>query len=96
MSLDHRIILYPSVTEKNTSLRMNQNKYVFEVLPTATKPQIRSAVEFLFKVKVESVNTVRLPGKRKRMGKHVGFRPDRKKAIVQIQKGQTISQFGGV
>lgn len=96
MSLDHRIILYPSVTEKNTSLRMNHNKYVFEVLPTATKAQIRNAVEFLFKVKVESVNTVRLPGKRKRMGKHVGYRPDRKKAIVQIQKGQTISQFGGV
>ncbi len=96
MSIDHKIILFPSVTEKNTSLRMNQNKYVFEVLPSANKMQIRSAVEHLFNVKVESVNTVRLPGKKKRMGKHMGYRPDRKKAIVQVQKGQTISQFGGV
>ncbi len=96
MSVYHSIIRYPSITEKNTALRTTQNKYVFEVAPTATKPQIKTAVEKIFSVNVVSVNTVVVKGKKKRVGKYAGYRPDWKKAIVRIQTGQTIARFGEV
>ena len=96
MSTYHTIIRHPSITEKNTQLRTGQNKYVFEVLPTATKPQIRNAVEKLFSVKVLSVNTMVIKGKLKRQGRFAGYRPNWKKAIVRIAAGQTISKFGEV
>ena len=96
MSKFHNLIRYPSITEKNTILRENQNKYVFEVVKNATKPEIKEAVEKLFNVNVESVNTLVVKGKKKRMGRNVGFRPDWKKAIVKIKAGQTIARFGEV
>ncbi|MBN2188907.1 MAG: 50S ribosomal protein L23 [Chitinispirillaceae bacterium] len=96
MSLYHSILRYPSITEKNTALRTAQNKYVFEVAPQATKPQIRRAVEKLFNVKVLQVNTIVVKGKLKRQGKSAGYRPDWKKAIVKIEAGQTIAKFGEV
>jgi len=92
----HSIIRYPSITEKNTSMRETQNKYVFEVIRTATKPEIKEAVEKLFAVTVLSVNTILVKGKKKRMGRNVGYRSDWKKAIIRIQEGQTISKFGEV
>jgi len=92
----HSIIRYPSITEKNTSMRETQNKYVFEVTRTATKPEIKEAVEKLFSVTVLSVNTILVKGKLKRMGRNVGYRSDWKKAIIRIQDGQTISKFGEV
>jgi large subunit ribosomal protein L23 len=96
MSLYHSILRYPSITEKNTALRTAQNKYVFEVAPEATKPQIRKAVEKLFNVKVLQVNTIVVKGKMKRQGRTAGYRPDWKKAIIKIQAGQTIAKFGEV
>ena len=96
MSVYHSIIRYPSITEKNTALRTAQNKFVFEVAPTATKPQIKKAVEKLFSVTVMSVNTIVVKGKKKRQGRFAGYRPDWKKAIVKIQTGQTIAKFGEV
>lgn len=96
MSIYHSIIRYPSITEKNTSLKENQNKYVFEVLRKATKPEIKEAVEKLFSVNVLSVNTILVKGKKKRMGRNVGYRSDWKKAIIRIPEGQTISKFGEV
>lgn len=96
MSEYHKIIRFPSITEKNTNMRMQENKYVFEVETSANKTLIKRAVENLFNVKVEKVNTANVSGKLKRMGKNVGYRPDWKKAIVKIKKGQTINQFGGV
>lgn len=96
MSKFHSIIRYPSITEKNTSMRETQNKYVFEVTRTATKPEIKEAVETLFSVTVLSVNTILVKGKLKRMGRNVGYRSDWKKAIIRIQDGQTISKFGEV
>lgn len=96
MSKYHSIIRYPSITEKNTAMRSAQNKYVFEVASTATKPQIREAVEKLFGVNVVSVNTMVVKGKLKRMGKFSGYRPDWKKAVVRIQEGQAIAKFGEV
>jgi large subunit ribosomal protein L23 len=92
----HSIIRYPSVTEKNTALRSSQNKYVFEVDPKATKPQIKKAIEVLFNVKVLSVNTMVVKGKLKRVGRYSGFRSDWKKAIVRLAAGQTITKFGDV
>ncbi|NLD95093.1 MAG: 50S ribosomal protein L23 [Fibrobacter sp.] len=96
MSKYHSIIRYPSITEKNSSMRETQNKYVFEVMRTATKPEIKEAVEKLFAVTVLSVNTILVKGKLKRMGRNVGYRSDWKKAIIRIQDGQTISKFGEV
>ena len=96
MSIYHSIIRFPSITEKNTTLRTAQNKYVFEVKPTATKPQIKKAVEKLFSVKVLSVNTIVVKGKEKRQGRFAGYQPNWKKAIVKIQAGQTIAKFGEV
>jgi large subunit ribosomal protein L23 len=96
MSIYHSIIRYPSITEKNTTLRTAQNKYVFEVAPDATKPQIKKAVEKIFGVNVISVNTIVVKGKLKRTGRFAGYRPNWKKAIVKVQTGQTIAKFGEV
>lgn len=96
MSAYHSIIRYPSITEKNSTLRTTQNKYVFEVAPTATKPAIKKAIEKIFSVSVVSVNTIVVKGKKKKMGRFAGYRPDWKKAIVKIQAGQTIAKFGEV
>lgn len=89
------VIIRPVVTEKSTRL-MEQNQYVFEVAPDATKTQIRQAVEQIFKVKVTAVNTVRIKGKLKRQGRFVGRRPDRKKAVVTLAKGDRIEIFEGL
>jgi large subunit ribosomal protein L23 len=77
-------------------LRTAQNKYVFTVATKATKQQIKKAVEKLFGVKVESVNTLVVKGKEKRTGRFAGYRSDWKKAIVKVEKGQTIAKFGEV
>lgn len=95
MSIFHQIIKYPSITERNTNLRTNNNCYVFEVARDATKPMIKKAVEQIFSVKVEKVNTLNVSGKFKRTGKSGGYRPDWKKAFVTVQKGQIINKFSG-
>jgi large subunit ribosomal protein L23 len=77
-------------------LRSEQNKYVFEVALGATKIEIKEAVQKLFSVDVEDVNTMVVKGKKKRTGRNVGYRPDRKKAIVKIKAGQNIDKFGEV
>lgn len=95
MSKHHRILLAPSITEKNTMLRA-EDKYVFEVDKRASKPEIKAAVENVFNVQVESVNTMIVKGKKKRVGRSVGYRPDWKKAIVKLAEGQSIERFGEV
>lgn len=93
---DYRaIIIRPLVTEKTAAL-MEENKYSFVVPLRANKVEIRQAVEHIFKVKVQDVNTVRVLGKTKRMGRHQGKRPDYKKAIVKLAPGQSIEFFEGV
>ena len=96
MSKFHSVIRSPSITEKNTALRSDQNKYVFEVDRMSNKKEIKRAVESLFNVNVESVNTMIVKGKRKRMGRFSGYRPNWKKAIVKLAEGQTIDKFGEV
>lgn len=87
-----RIIKRPIITEKTTRLK-DVNAYAFEVDPSANKQQIAEAVEKLFKVKVDSVNTTMVRGKQRRMGKFTGLRPDWKKAYVRLEKGQTIKML---
>ena len=83
------LIIKPLVTEKATLL-MEQNQYVFEVVPKATKPDIKAAIESLFDVKVTSVNTARPPSKKKRVGRFLGFKPHIKRAIVTLKEGDSI------
>jgi large subunit ribosomal protein L23 len=73
-----------------------EDKYVFEVDKRASKPEIKAAVENVFNVQVESVNTMIVKGKKKRVGRSVGYRPDWKKAIVKLAEGQSIERFGEV
>ena len=81
------------ITEKGTRIRERENGYLFEVARDANKIEIRHAIESIFPVKVESVRTMRVHGKPKRMGRYAGHRPDWKKAIVMLKKGQTIELF---
>lgn len=88
------VLIKPMVTEKTNEL-LAENKYVFKVPLWATKVEIRQAVESIFKVEVLVVNTVRVLGKVKRMGKHQGKRPDYKKAIVKLAPGNQLPIFEG-
>ncbi|MBD2772466.1 50S ribosomal protein L23 [Iningainema tapete] len=80
------LVRRPIVTEKATIL-MEQNKYTFEVIPKATKPQIKAAIENLFEIKVEQVNTANPPRKKRRVGKFIGYKPQYKRAIVTVAAG---------
>ena len=91
----HRIIVRPLITEKSSAAYQDRGEYTFEVHPEATKPQIRSAIEQLFGVKVTGVWTSNMRGKEKRMGRTVGRRPNWKKAIVTLREGDTIEIFEG-
>jgi len=94
MSFDpRRIIKSHLVTERSTALKETNNEYVFEVDKKASKYVIRQAVEQVFNVKVDSVRTMVMPGKLKRMGQHAGKTPTWKKAIVRLQKDQRIALF---
>jgi large subunit ribosomal protein L23 len=88
-------ILRPIVTEKSTMLA-EQNKIGFVVPMNATKPEIKAAVEMLYKVNVEAVNTSVLKGKTKRFRGVLGRRIDQKKAIVTLAEGQSIDLMQGV
>jgi len=79
------IIKRPVITEHSADL-MADKKYTFEVSKKANKAEIKNAVEEAFGVKVIKVNTANIKGKFKRMGQHSGYRPDRKKAIVQLSE----------
>jgi large subunit ribosomal protein L23 len=88
-------ILAPIITEKATMLSEN-NQVVFQVPLTATKPEIKAAIEALFKVKVKAVNTIRVEGKTKRFRGKLGKRVDFKKAIVTLNEGDTIDISTGL
>ncbi len=87
------IILRPVITEKSMYLKEKNNQVTFWVHPEANKIEIKKAVEDLFNVKVEKVQTMRVKGKPKRFLRHEGRRPVRKKAIVRLAPGHTIEFF---
>jgi large subunit ribosomal protein L23 len=92
------VIRRPIVSERATRLVQEHNKYTFEVAPEANKVQIREAVETIFKVDVVKVNTITVPGKRRRGWRRptYGRTPKRKKAIVTLKPGQRIEFYEGV
>ncbi len=83
MKFAHDVIRKPIITERSME-GISDNKYVFEVAPGAGKIEIKKAVEEVFGVKVAKVNTIKIPGKWKRMGVYRGKRPDIKKAVVTL------------
>lgn len=89
------VLRKPLITEKSTSL-IEDNKYTFQVDPKANKTEIKQAVENIFKVKVEKVNTMNVKGRKKRVRNIPGMTSDTKKAIVTLKKGDKIEIFEGI
>jgi len=87
------IVRRAMISEKGTRLREKQNGYLFEVSRDANKIEIKRAIEAIFTVKVDAVRTMRVHGKPKRQGRYAGHRPDWKKALVTLKKGETIEIF---
>ena len=85
-----QVILAPVVTEKATDIAERHQQIAFRVAPDATKPEIKAAVELLFKVQVESVQVLNQNGKVKRFGRHVGRRRNERKAYVALKEGQEL------
>jgi large subunit ribosomal protein L23 len=81
----------PIISEKSTLAAENDHRFVFKVKKQATKKQIKSAVEVLFKVEVDSVHVLNMKGKKKRFGKTLGQRSDWKKAYVKLKEGHDIN-----
>ena len=92
---DYDVIVSPIITEKATRILEN-NQVIFKVTPDATKPQIKTAVEALFGVKVVGVNTVNIKGKRKVFKGIKGKRASIRKAMVTLAEGQSIDLSSGV
>lgn len=92
MTSPYDIIVRPVITEKSMSLQ-DERKYVFRVLKNANKTEIKKAVETVFGVKVKKVTTMNMLGKTKRQGRHIGKRPDWKKAIVQLTDDSKSIEF---
>ncbi len=88
----HDIIIRPILSEKSYA-GIADKKYTFEVAKSANKTEIKLAIEQIFGVKVESVNTANVDGKWKRMGMHQGLTPSYKKAIVQLKKDSKSIEF---
>mmetsp|Transcript_22279 Transcript_22279/g.28846 ORF Transcript_22279/g.28846 Transcript_22279/m.28846 type:complete len:102 (-) Transcript_22279:461-766(-) len=88
-------IKYPIVTEKSAGL-FEKNQYTFLVDRQTDKYTIKTAIEYLFNVKVVKVNTCLMPKKKRRLGKYVGYIPTYKKAVVKLASGNTINLFPDV
>ena len=89
-----QVLVAPIVSEKATMVADKSNAVTFKVLQDATKPEIKAAVELMFKVEVESVSTVIQKGKVKRFGKSIGRRDHVKKAYVSLKAGQELNFSG--
>lgn len=86
-----KVLLAPIVSEKSTMVADRNSQVAFRVLQDATKPEIKAAVELLFKVKVESVQVLNTRGKTKRFGRFEGRRRNERKAYVSLAPGQEIN-----
>jgi large subunit ribosomal protein L23 len=90
-----QVILAPVISEKATMLADKREQVIFRVATTATKPEIKAAVELLFKVQVKAVNVLNVQGKKKRFGRFNGSRSSWKKAFVCLQPGQELNFAAG-
>ena len=86
-----KVLVAPVISEKATMVAEKNEQIVFKVMPDATKPEIKAAVELLFKVEVESVQTLNREGKQKRSGRFNGRRNHTKRAFVCLKPGQEIN-----
>jgi large subunit ribosomal protein L23 len=91
----YQVILAPQITEKATRIADKNQQIAFQVRTDATKPEIKAAVELLFKVEVNAVSVVNVGGKAKRAGRTMGRRQDWKKAYVSLKPGQEINFAAG-
>jgi len=89
-----QVLVVPIISEKATRIAEKQNQVLFTVLRDATKPEIKAAVELMFKVEVASVQTVNQMGKTKRFGRSIGRRDHVKKAYVCLKPGQELNFSG--
>jgi len=89
----YHVIRRPIITEKGLGVKETQHTVVFEVAPSATKTQIKEAVQKIFKVKVDSVRTAQYFGKFRRRGKSEGYRRDWKKAYVKLAAGEKMIEY---
>jgi large subunit ribosomal protein L23 len=85
------VVLAPVVSEKSTLVADKNRQYVFRVADNATKPEVKAAIELLFKTKVQSVTVLNVHGKEKRFGRFMGRRRNWKKAYVRLAAGQEIN-----
>lgn len=90
-----QVILAPVISEKATMLADKREQVIFRVATTATKPEIKAAVELLFKVQVKAVSVLNVSGKSKRFGRFQGTRASWKKAFVSLQPGQELNFAAG-
>ena len=90
-----QVLLAPQVSEKATYVADKNNQVIFRVVSDATKPEVKAAVELLFKVSVESVQIANVKGKQKRPGRRMGSRKGWKKAFVSLKPGQEINFVDG-
>lgn len=90
-----QVIVAPQITEKATRIADKNQQIAFKVRTDATKPEIKAAVELVFKVEVESVSVINVAGKAKRVGRTMGRRQDWKKAYVSLKPGQEINFAAG-
>ncbi len=90
-----QVILAPVISEKATMLADKREQVIFRVATTATKPEVKAAVELLFKVQVKAVNLLNVKGKNKRFGRFNGSRASWKKAFVCLQPGQELNFAAG-
>ena len=94
MSMDvWQVLKRPIITEKGVDQKEARRTLCFEVHPDATKTDIRQAVQKIFKVKVDAVQTANFIGKERRRGRYSGFRPDWKKAYVRLKEGEKMIDF---
>ena len=92
----YEVILRPLVTEKGVTKKETERTLCFQVAAGANKTQVKSAVEKLFKVKVEEVRTANMEGKMRRRGRFAGYRPDWKKAYVRLKAGEKVPDFAEI
>jgi len=90
-----QVLIAPQVSEKSTFVGEKNNQFIFRVQPSASKPEIKAAVELMFKVEVASVQTSNVKGKEKRFGRFVGRRRNWKKAFISLKPGQEINFAAG-
>ena len=88
------VVLAPVVSEKSTFVADKNRQYVFRVADGATKPEIKAAVELMFKTKVDSVTVSNVKGKERRFGRTIGRKRSWKKAYVTLAEGSSIDFFG--